>query len=249
MASIDTGGGGGGGRKGSPKRLNTRVDFTPMVDMNMLLLTFFMFCTTLSKPQVMKLAMPVPEEDVNMDNQKADTKDSQAYTFILDEDNKIYYYQGKLKPEDYQDYTKLKETEYPTKNSNGFRQILLEKNAKVMQGMKELRAKREKDKRMTEEDFEKAAAEIKKEKDDAPVIVIKAVRSNVNGEGIDKTKGATYKNLIDVLDEMAICSIGRYAIVDMTAGDEFVLKNFKTKGAYGQEQTAPEEPQGKKKRR
>ena len=41
MAEINTDG--DKGRKGKPRKLNLRVDFTPMVDMNMLLLTFFMF--------------------------------------------------------------------------------------------------------------------------------------------------------------------------------------------------------------
>lgn len=238
MASIDTGGG-GGGKKGSPKRINTRVDFTPMVDMNMLLLTFFMFCTTLSKPQIMKLVMPIPEEDVNMDNQQADTKDSQAYTFILDENNKIYYYQGKLDDEKYQDYNSLIETEYPSKDTQGFRSLLLEKNAKVVAKMKELREEREKNKRMTEDEFNKRAIEIRKDKD-APVIIIKAVPSNEDGTGYEKTKGATFKNLVDVLDEMAITNIGRYAIVDITEGDNFLLQNYKSKGKLAEERKAPE---------
>lgn len=229
MASIDTGGGGGGGKKGTPKRINTRVDFTPMVDMNMLLLTFFMFCTTLSKPQIMKLVMPIPEEDVNMDNQQADTKDSQAYTFILDENNKVYYYQGKLDDEKYENYNSLNETSYPSKDGPGFRQILLDKNKKVMDEMRALRERKENDRRMTEEEFNKEAAEIRKDKD-APVIIIKAVPSSTEGESYEITKGATFKNLVDVLDEMAICNIGRYAIVDMTEGDHFLLQNLKTKG-------------------
>ena len=40
-----------GGGKGKQKKMTIRVDFTPMVDMNMLLITFFMLCTSLSKPQ------------------------------------------------------------------------------------------------------------------------------------------------------------------------------------------------------
>ena len=44
--------------------MTVRVDFTPMVDMNMLLITFFMLCTTLSKPQTMEISMPSNDKDI-----------------------------------------------------------------------------------------------------------------------------------------------------------------------------------------
>lgn len=44
--------------KSKQKKKNVRVDFTPMVDMNMLLITFFMLCTSLVKPHTMELSMP-----------------------------------------------------------------------------------------------------------------------------------------------------------------------------------------------
>ena len=53
MAEVNTDKGKGDGKKGKQKKVNIRVDFTPMVDMNMLLITFFMLCTSLSKPQTM----------------------------------------------------------------------------------------------------------------------------------------------------------------------------------------------------
>ena len=50
MAEVEVKDSGKGGKKGQQKKMKIHVDFTPMVDMNMLLITFFMFCTTLSKP-------------------------------------------------------------------------------------------------------------------------------------------------------------------------------------------------------
>ena len=216
MANIETGGG-GGGKKGSPKRLNTRVDFTPMVDMNMLLLTFFMFCTTLSKPQVMPLAMPVPDEDIKDKEEPADTKASQALTLILAGNNKVYYYKG---IPNYEDYTTLQLSSYASDQDNGFRQVLMEGNAKVIERMRELKAEKEKDKRLTDEMFEERAKEIKKDKD-AQVVVIKPLPES------------TYENLVDALDEMAICSVGRYAVVDPGDAEDYLLKNYETQGGHG----------------
>lgn len=51
------------------KKMSSRVDFTPMVDMIMLLVTFFMLCTTLLKPQTMEISMPSDKEDTNEENQ------------------------------------------------------------------------------------------------------------------------------------------------------------------------------------
>lgn len=61
-----------GKKKGNSKqkKMTVRVDFTPMVDMNMLLITFFMLCTSLSKPQTMEISMP--------SNDKTSPKNSKA---------------------------------------------------------------------------------------------------------------------------------------------------------------------------
>ena len=55
MAEVEVKDSGKGGKKGQQKKMKIHVDFTPMVDMNMLLITFFMFCTTLSKPQTSRI--------------------------------------------------------------------------------------------------------------------------------------------------------------------------------------------------
>ena len=72
-------------RKGGSKqkKMNARVDFTPMVDMIMLLVTFFMLCTTLIKPQTMEISMPSDKEDLK-ENQQSQIAASKAVTILLD---------------------------------------------------------------------------------------------------------------------------------------------------------------------
>lgn len=218
MAEVQQSGG-GEEKKGKPKKQTLRVDFTPMVDMNMLLITFFMFCTTLSKPQIMDIAMPTDQKLTEEDEVKV--KESKAITLILGEDNKVYYYTG---IPNYSDYTTLKETDY---SPEGLRKILLERNAPIVAKMRELRQEKfEKKNRMSEEEFKTRSKEIKEDKD-GQVVVIKP------------TSEASYKNLVDALDEMQICSIAKYAIVDMTEGDQFLLENLKSKGAYGASAAPP----------
>lgn len=216
MASIETGG--GEQKKGKPKKETLRVDFTPMVDMNMLLITFFMFCTTLSKPQIMDIAMPTDQKLTEEDQVKV--KESKAITLILGENDKVYYYEGMP---NYEDYRSLKETNY---SPEGLRKILLERNAPIVAKMRELRQEKQENKKMTEEEFKTRSKDIKDDKD-GQVVVIKP------------TSEASYKNLVDALDEMAICSIAKYAIVDMAEGDQFLLENLKTQGAYGANAAPP----------
>lgn len=125
---------GGEEKKGKPKKQVLRVDFTPMVDMNMLLITFFMFCTTLSKPQIMDIAMPTDQKLTEEDQVKV--KESKAITLILGADDKLYYYTGMP---NYADYTSLKETNY---SPEGIRKVLLERNASVVTKMKDLRKRK-----------------------------------------------------------------------------------------------------------
>jgi len=60
------------GKKHSNLKSGVRIDMTPMVDVIMLLLTFFMLTTTLSLPQAMNINLPKGEKEdvvpVNMGN-------------------------------------------------------------------------------------------------------------------------------------------------------------------------------------
>ena len=56
------------------KKMQTRVDFTPMVDMMMLLITFFMLCSTLAKPQTMELTMPSKDKNMTDEDKSVNIK-------------------------------------------------------------------------------------------------------------------------------------------------------------------------------
>ena len=209
MAEINTDGGGHGkGKKTKQKKQNLRVDFTPMVDMNMLLITFFMFCTSLIKPQTMEINMPSLENK----NPEEDTKvrASEAITIIMAGDDRVFYYFGLLEDESvYNDPNFLVETNY---SPDGLRAMLLNRNRTVVAEMQELNLKKLNNE-ISEEDFKMRSIEIKGQKG-APTVMIKAMDE------------ATYKNLIDVLDEMQIAKIGKYAIVDIQEGDKFLVRRY-----------------------
>ncbi|EJX10337.1 Biopolymer transport protein ExbD/TolR [gut metagenome] len=173
------------------KKMDARVDMTPMVDMIMLLVTFFMLCTTLLKPQTMEIAMPSDKDDLK-DEQKNQAKASEAITILIDKENTIYYFEGK--PEE----ATLNKTSY---GKDGIRAVLLHKNQnakKQVDALKQEFALKEKNDD-TQAEFKKRLSEIKNAKG-TPTVVIKA------------SDEATYLNLIDVLDEMQICNIGKYVI-------------------------------------
>jgi len=195
-------------KKGKTKKKDIHIDFTPMVDMNMLLITFFMVATSLSKPQTMEISMPSNDKVSEYEQNKV--KASRAITIILCAENKIYYYFGEP---DYNNYNSLQETSF---NENGLRSILLERNAEVVAKVEALKQKKLAEK-MSDEEFTKQMTAVKEQKS-SPVIMIKA------------TDDSNYKNLIDALDEMHICSISQYAIVDISDGDKFLIKNKETMG-------------------
>jgi biopolymer transport protein ExbD len=190
-----------GSKKPKTKKHGTRVDLTPMVDLGFLLITFFMLTTSMLKPQSMDLSVPskdkVEEEDQNK------VKASQAITILLGKDNTLYYYfgaqQNGVDPE-------LVKTDY---SSEGIRQMLLKKNAEVMQKVTQLKEDKA-EKKIKEEDYKAKLTEYRGLKS-APIVVIKA------------TDESTYENLVDILDEMQICNLARYAIVDITPYDQSLI--------------------------
>jgi len=72
------------------KKLSTKVDLTPMVDLGFLLITFFIFTTSMTTPKAMKLYLPAGEAA------EMPAGESTALTIIPVSSNKVFYYHGDL---------------------------------------------------------------------------------------------------------------------------------------------------------
>lgn len=185
MADIDVSGGDSGHKKGpgvkKAKKLSTRVDMTPMVDLGFLLITFFIFTTTMSTPSTMKMYMPKDEK--NPENQ-TEVKESGALTILLGKDNGIFYYEGKLK----EDGSNFKSSTYKE-----IRDEIINKKKAVMENGKRLGYPKD----TLDKDF--------------------FVSIKPNPE-------ATYKNTVDILDEMAINQVHRFGLIDISEDENKLIK-------------------------
>lgn len=200
MASIE--GGDGGGHKKGPgvkkaKKLSTRVDMTPMVDLGFLLITFFIFTATMSSPTTMDLNMP-KESDKKEDETKV--KQSGALTVMLGKDDQVYYYEGELS----ETGDNFKSTTF-----KGIRDEIIKKRLEVIKNhahdpkCEEIKAK---SKERGDKNWEKA------DLDRDFVVVIKP------------TEDATYKNTVDILDEMTINAVKRFAMVRISETEIALVK-------------------------
>ena len=179
MSSIEGGGDDGGHKKGpgvkKAKKMSTRVDMTPMVDLGFLLITFFIFTTTMAQPTAMNLFMP---KDVDKPEDQNKVKESGAFTILLGKQDVVYFYEG-LDP--------ASEGNFRTATFKTIRDEIIRKKQST--------------------------------KVDDLVIIIKP------------SEDATYKNTVDILDEMTISEIKRYAMVDISPVEYQLVKI--TEGAAG----------------
>jgi len=173
MAEIDTSS--GGGHKKGPgvkksKKLSTRVDLTPMVDLGFLLITFFVFTTTMSQATAMN--MNEPKDD---STQQLKVKNSGAMTILLGKKDQVYYYFGQLDP------TRVSE-QFKSTTFKEIRKLIVDK------------------------------------KKATPVGDLMYI--------IKSDNESTFKNAIDILDEMSISAIppGHYAEVDMADVEKMMIK-------------------------
>ncbi|MBS1651259.1 MAG: biopolymer transporter ExbD [Bacteroidetes bacterium] len=200
MAEIsDSGGGGHKGGKKRAKKQSTRIDMTPMVDLAFLLLTFFVLTSTFSKPKSMELTFPAPP---NPNDPKTEIK--KGITFLLSKDDRIFYYEGQFrdKPEEGKPATELQELNFSQDGSKSLHKFLLDKNEWIRTEIKKLDDKLQ-NKQIADTTFKRMAKTIKADKDRAFTYLIKTD---------DK---ATYKNVVDLIDELNFNLVGKYVITDI----------------------------------
>lgn len=174
-----------------------RIDMTPMVDLAFLLLTFFILTTTMYKPSTLQLTFPVPPEE---DQPKELDKVNNALTLFLTKADRIVYYKDAFKPG---------ETQMSVTNFKDVRKMLVEMNKSTFDRINDL-ARQFNEKKITEEVFDSLKNEAQKKKEALYVI-------------IKPEKDARYRNMIDIVDEMDITGIGKYAVQDTIKPDEQAL--------------------------
>ncbi|MFZ9877892.1 MAG: ExbD/TolR family protein [Chitinophagaceae bacterium] len=199
MASIDTGAE-QGGKKGpgvkKAKKLSTRVDMTPMVDLGFLLITFFVFTATMSSPTTLDLNMP---KDIKKQDEQTEVKESSVLTIMLGKGDQVYYYEGKLVVD--ATGNNFKQTTF-----KGIRDIIVNKKKEVM------------DRYYQRPD---PACEAKAKAEGKPIsncadkdfVVI-----------IKPSDDATYLNTVDILDEMTINQVRTYAMVKIADVEYELIK-------------------------
>lgn len=160
------------------KKLNPRVDLSPMISLSFLLIIFFMLTSYLSKPQIMELGMPGGQTTCG-GGYGGCIGDNRTMTILLGQNNKIVSYFGELPYE-------LDEPKSLTYDKNSLRKALIERSHLVLE----------------------ETGDPKK----GLIVMIKPSKKSI------------YKNLVDVLDEMAIVKVPTYAVVDITP-EELKLLN------------------------
>lgn len=206
MAEIAEGGGGGHQKgKRRAKKQSTRVDMTPMVDLAFLLLTFFVLTSTFSKPKSMELTYPVPPEDP-----KNVPEVKNGITFLLTGDDRLFYYKKQFKRKDQPDATQITEIDY---SQSGLHKFLAEENKWASDQIEKLNEQL-KAGQLADTTHKRLVRQVKADKT-APTILIKP------------DDQATYKNVIDLIDELNINLIGKYVVVDPLK-DEVELVKEKT---------------------
>ena len=214
MAEVqqqDSGSGKGKHSKLRAKKASTHIDMTPMVDLAFLLLTFFILTTTLSKPRTMDITMPVKDDVKEEDRSKVPA--SQTLSILLTENDKIIWYMGVDNPET---PPETNVADFSASGPKSVHQMLLEKNKTVLDLVKMVEDSVRAGLIPNEPDaIKQHKAAVKAAEKKGLIVLIKPD---------DKSK---YRNLVDILDEMLVTNVARYAIVDLSESEKELILNAK----------------------
>jgi biopolymer transport protein ExbD len=216
MAEVNTGDDGGGKKKHGKQRAkksSTRIDMTPMVDLGFLLLTFFILTTTFNKPQAMEINMPIKDDKIQ-EKDKNKVPADHTLNILLTDKNVVYWYFGVADPT--KALPSLTKTNY---SKDGIRKILIAENNKRHNAFNQI------------EQWKKEASEGKMEEEELKE-KIKVFRETNKMSSLivllKPDKESNYKNIVDALDEMAICNIGSYALLESNELENQMIANANT---------------------
>jgi biopolymer transport protein ExbD len=210
MAEVQQSGDQGGGKhkKVRAKKTSTHIDMTPMVDLAFLLLTFFILTTTFSKPKTMDITMPVKD---TKEEERTKVPASQTMSVLLTKNDRIIWYMG-VDSATAPPATSI--ADFSQNGANSIHKVLLEKNKIVADQVA-----------LVEDSVRKGLIpdndeEVKKHKAWVKAAEKKGLIVLIKPDSLSK-----YKNLVDILDEMLITNVARYAIVDLSESEKELIKN------------------------
>jgi biopolymer transport protein ExbD len=204
---------GGGKHKGKKraKKHSTHIDMTPMVDLFCLLLTFFMLTTAFNKPKVMEITFP--EKQTEKDPKKQpEVLAARTLNIILDENDKIYWYNGLANPRN-PPLPTLYVTDF---SKDGVRKLLLGRNKELYKLIDDYNNALTKGTIVAVRDsIQNHIRALKKDDKAGPIVLVKA------------TEKVKYGNIVDMVDELTITNISRYSIVDINPVELKMIEAYK----------------------
>ncbi len=202
----------GGKQKGKKraKRQSTHIDMTPMVDLFCLLLTFFMLTSAFSKAKVMEIVLPEKEKKEDT-SKRPEVDTSKALNIILVGDDKVLWYNGLANPAKLP-LPKMHLTDF---SDDGIRKVLLARNKDLFVKIEQMK-----------EDV--VTGKIEMPRDSIDVQRKRYMRADKKGPVvlIKANEKVKYKNVVDILDEMAITNIALYALMDINDVEKKMVADF-----------------------
>jgi hypothetical protein len=171
-----------------------------------------MLTTAFAKAKVMDIILPEKVKDPTK-QEAPRISASRTLNIVLGPGDRLFWYPGNVKPEEFNNLPPLFETNFSQDSVNSIRKLLLERNATLA---KSIAAKNDLVTRgelvVSQDSLHNIISKIKSDDATGPIVLIKAY------------KKANYGNFVDILDEMNICGIAIYMFVDIAWYEEKMVE-------------------------